>query len=55
MRAYAILGDRDALKREVKHAQASAMIDDPFAEISPNMNLLLRVLETQLMDERNTA
>jgi Bacterial transcriptional activator domain len=56
MRAYAMLGDRDALHREVKHAQASAMIDDPFAEISTNMKQLLRVLESQFTgSEQRTA
>jgi LysM repeat protein len=50
MRAFAMLGDRDALRREVKYAQASAMIDDPFAEISTNMKQLLRVLEAQFTD-----
>jgi nucleoid-associated protein YgaU len=58
MRAYAMLGDRDGLKREVKLAQASAMIDDPFAEISTNTQQLLRVLEAQFSDqhrERHSA
>ena len=57
MRAYAMLGDRDALKREVKHAQASATIDDPFAEVSANTIQLLRVLESQFMntEQRHTA
>ncbi len=57
MRAYAMLGDRDGLKREVKLAQASAMFDDPFAEISTNTQQLLRVLEAQFSDhhERHSA
>lgn len=48
MRAYALLGDRDSLHREVRHAHESATLDDPLAERSANVVSLLRILDSRL-------
>ena len=48
MRAYALLGDRDSLIREARHAHQSATMDDPFIERSANVDHLLELLEAQL-------
>jgi DNA-binding SARP family transcriptional activator len=52
MQAYALMGDRDGLHREVRQAVASAAIDDPLAERPQNVMQLLRVLEEQLSAQR---
>jgi nucleoid-associated protein YgaU/DNA-binding SARP family transcriptional activator len=48
MRAFALLGDRDGLHREVRQAVESATLEDPLADNPPNVMQLLRVLEEKL-------
>ena len=55
MRAYALLGDRDGLHREVRQAHESATMDDPLAERSANVMNLLRVLDDQLNDRHRAG